>query len=1022
MPTPQQRIEAALIHAAHYLPAQGPITVFVHHNPLHVFEGLPFDRAVLEAGQIFGCEPYLSEERYRREMSQGRITLDDLRQVLTEDLTQDGAGLIGGLVGRHELRLALLAHPVVCPGPQELAWHLGETDALAALRPDLPFEARQRLLGRTRRMLGRDLPEARLERTLLAQLWQAARTATAALPPAPIAAVPAPVRPRDWLLAASGADSDTLVHPVLIRLCAAFLDQGVADWQMPDREHGFHRACLALHATGTPGPAPWLGRFQALAAAELAAGTGEIDSIAASLAALGIAEVGWEPFITASLLALRGWAGMVRQLELRPDRAPVHAPPVRLTGFLAVRLLLERAALAALAEERLGHRGPLAGLAAGAAGGDQPAAGTAADHPASEWTGGATGEVAAPAQHARPAAPPGEPPSPLQRAFLLFQLAQLLGRDGEEIAALPTEAVAALLAECDAFDALSRRRLLHQAYERRYRTETLDAVAAHNRLPAAGQPTPRFQVVFCLDEREESLRRHLEEVAPDGETLATPGFFGVAMYYRAVAEEHAVPLCPIALRPEHEVEEVSGDPTLLGAVRKRSGAAVSRLGHRLRAGSRTLTHGTILAATLGALAALPLVFRVLFPRLTARLRRATERLAQPDSTRLALERRPAVVPRLGRWSGFSCEEMSALVHRLCDDLGLHGRLARCVILMGHGSSSRNNPHESAYNCGACGGGAGGPNARALAQMANHPEVRRALAAAGTPIPDTTWFAGAQHDTCSDAITYFDTDLVPDRCRAAFERARSALERARTSNAHERSRRFELAPTWFPPALALAHVEGRSEDLAQPRPEAGHATNATCIIGRRQRTRGLFLDRRAFLTSYDPTLDDDDASTLAALLGAVIPVVAGINLEYYFSAIDQRGYGSGTKLPHNITSLLGVMDGHASDLRTGLPWQMVDIHEPMRLLCIVEARPLQLERALARQPAVARLFDNGWLQLASLDPGSAAIHVRGPGGFSLHQSESRSLPVAPSSIAWYGGRRAHLPCAHISVPPPHGAPR
>ena len=46
--------------------------------------------------------------------------------------------------------------------------------------------------------------------------------------------------------------------------------------------------------------------------------------------------------------------------------------------------------------------------------------------------------------------------------------------------------------------------------------------------------------------------------------------------------------------------------------------------------------------------------------------------------------------------------------------------------------------------------------------------------------------------------------------------------------------------------ALAHVEGRAGDLAQPRPEYGHATNAFCIVGRRARTRGLFLDRRAFL--------------------------------------------------------------------------------------------------------------------------------------------------------------------------------
>src|SRR5260370_17736253 len=101
------------------------------------------------------------------------------------------------------------------------------------------------------------------------------------------------------------------------------------------------------------------------------------------------------------------------------------------------------------------------------------------------------------------------------------------------------------------------------------------------------------------------------------------------------------------------------------------------------------------------------------------------------------------------------------------------------------------------------------------------------------------------------------------------------------------------------AGARQHVEGRGEVLAQVRPEWGHATNALCIVGRRSRTRGLFLDRRAFLTSYDPTQDDADSTILTRILQAAVPVCAGINLEYYFSYPDSPGYGSGPTLPHNI---------------------------------------------------------------------------------------------------------------------------
>jgi uncharacterized protein YbcC (UPF0753/DUF2309 family) len=103
---------------------------------------------------------------------------------------------------------------------------------------------------------------------------------------------------------------------------------------------------------------------------------------------------------------------------------------------------------------------------------------------------------------------------------------------------------------------------------------------------------------------------------------------------------------------------------------------------------------------------------------------------------------------------------------------------------------------------------------------------------------------------------------------------------------------------------------------------------------------LFLDRRTFLNSYDPTQDNAEAKILERIVQAVIPVCAGISLEYFFSFVDPAGYGCGTKLPHNIVSLLGVMDGAASDLRTGLPWQMVEIHEPVRNLFILETTPEQ----------------------------------------------------------------------------------
>jgi hypothetical protein len=389
----------------------------------------------------------------------------------------------------------------------------------------------------------------------------------------------------------------------------------------------------------------------------------------------------------------------------------------------------------------------------------------------------------------------------------------------------------------------------------------------------------------------------------------------------------------------------------------------------------------------------------------------------PARTRLLLDPRPDAEVPPGAAAGYALPERVGIVRSLLVETGLARRLAPLVFVVGHGSTSLNNPHESAHDCGACGGGRGGPNARAFARMANDPDVRAALAAAGIAIPDGNHFVAAQHDSCSDAIRWFDEEVIPEAQRPLFARAVAAFETARARNAHERSRRYSRVPPGVTPSAALAHVEARAEDLAQPRPEYGHATNAACVVGRRRRTRGLFLDRRVFLVSYDPQADDTDGYLLERVLEAVAPVCAGINLEYYFSVVDPAGYGCGTKLPHNIAAMLGVMDGHQSDLRTGLPWQMVEIHEPLRLLLVIETHPEVLARVEARSPLLSRLCRNRWLQLATLSPDSDAIHVFDRDQPVRHRPESAGLPTVRSSAEWYAGRRDALPCALLEAREP-----
>src|SRR5690606_8520094 len=226
-------------------------------------------------------------------------------------------------------------------------------------------------------------------------------------------------------------------------------------------------------------------------------------------------------------------------------------------------------------------------------------------------------------------------------------------------------------------------------------------------------------------------------------------------------------------------------------------------------------------------------------------------------TRLTLVRTAAEPGPEGEGLGYSLEELTDVAETVLRDLGLvcEDRMARLVLVLGHGSHSMNNPHEAAHDCGACGGAVGGPNGRAFAQIVNDARVRANLAERGLSIPNDTVFVGGLHNTCNERVTFYDTDLIPASHKDEFETIRVQIERALDNNAHERARRFDSAPLSITPADARRHMDARAEDLAQVRPEWGHATNAVTIVGRRSRTRGLFLDRRAFLTSYDPSLDD-----------------------------------------------------------------------------------------------------------------------------------------------------------------------
>src|SRR5262249_34207927 len=132
-----------------------------HHNPLHAFEDLPFDRALAKSAERFGLEPYLPESSYRDALATGRIRADDLYTVLEDDLRLRAIDGIARLVSRIELRLAMLQNPLLTGPAEELLWFVAMTDALRRIRPEVSAATKQKLIAETRRWFLRDLRGAR---------------------------------------------------------------------------------------------------------------------------------------------------------------------------------------------------------------------------------------------------------------------------------------------------------------------------------------------------------------------------------------------------------------------------------------------------------------------------------------------------------------------------------------------------------------------------------------------------------------------------------------------------------------------------------------------------------------------------------------------------------------------------------------------------------------------------------------------------------------------------------------------
>jgi len=511
--------------------------------------------------------------------------------------------------------------------------------------------------------------------------------------------------------------------------------------------------------------------------------------------------------------------------------------------------------------------------------------------------------------------------------------------------------------------------------------------------PAKKQEGPKpFQAIFCIDDRNCSIRRYLEDGAPGSETFGTAGFFNVAFFFKPEHGKHLTKVCPAPMTPGFIVKE-----TEAGIRHKRD--------LHFNARSFGLVGGWLISQTMGFRAAGKLAMSILRPSETPATVSSFKHM--DPRGKLSLETDPVHPVLHDLQLGFTVPQMAERIEELLRSIGLTEGFAPLVYIIGHGASSVNNTHYAGYDCGACSGRPGSVNARIAAQMANRQDVRKLLAERGIEIPESTRFLGALHDTTRDEIQFFDAELLSSELVARHETSESVFQQALSLNAKERSRRFLMMDTSETAEEIHRKVKLRALSLFEPRPEWNHATNALAIVGKRATNKGLFLDRRAFLNSYDAA-SDPEGKWLTGILRAVAPVCGGINLEYYFSKTDNARLGAGSKLPHNVMGLIGVANGMDGDLRPGLPLQMINIHEPLRLLVIVEQTPEIILKVLNQEAATRAWFDKEWIHLVAKHPERPAMFRYENGEFRPFEPQAPAPETADNLTKIFETQSGHLP--------------
>jgi uncharacterized protein YbcC (UPF0753/DUF2309 family) len=469
---------------------------------------------------------------------------------------------------------------------------------------------------------------------------------------------------------------------------------------------------------------------------------------------------------------------------------------------------------------------------------------------------------------------------------------------------------------------------------------------------------PEAQLVFCIDTRSELIRRHVESKG-NYETFGYAGFFGIAMDYESLNDGIIRKCCPPIVSSAYKVSETAqANKDKQFSVYKKKIEVSYFVDYFLKRMKNMLPSAFGFVEGSGLFYGLSLIGRTLLPR---QLYKATNQKASKTEMICQLDINKAVkednLPL-----GIAIEEKVGIVKSAFDLMGWK-QFAPLVIFAGHGSHSANNPFGSSLDCGACAASPGRHNARMLAKLANLPDVRKVLADShNILIPESTIFIGAEHNTTTDDIVLFVSE-IPESHKTLVQTLKTNLLKAQKTATQDR-----LGSK----GNSIASAQQKANDWGETRPEWGLAKNAGFIVGPRSLTKNTNLGSRCFLHSYEWDMDNDGKALEGIMQGPMV-VTQWINNHYYFSTVDNKTYGGGSKITHNITGKFGVVQGNGGDLKMGLPLQSlfcsddVMYHQPLRLSVMIQAPVTRVSEILERNENIKTLLDNEWIYLMVMDP-------------------------------------------------------